>query len=157
MNRYGMGTPLFRATLMYGLLAVFYDVVFESILGGRLVPWHLGAPTGAVLCGLGILVYALGLGGVTRARNEGRLATGGIYAVVRHPLYAGWIWGIVPGLALLWGRPLILAAPVVALVFYRLLVPHEEAHLLERFGQAYHDYRRRVGGILPRPSPGAGS
>ncbi|EHJ48131.1 Isoprenylcysteine carboxyl methyltransferase [Solidesulfovibrio carbinoliphilus subsp. oakridgensis] len=156
MNRWGMGTTLYRATILYGLLAVLYDTVLLAAWCDRLVPWRLALAGGGTLLFLGLVVYALGTFSVYKAVDAGQLATRGIYAVVRHPLYAAWVWLIVPGLALLQGTPLTLAAPVVAAVFYRLCIPHEEAVLSAAHGEAYEAYRRRVGGIVPRLGRAAG-
>jgi protein-S-isoprenylcysteine O-methyltransferase Ste14 len=145
-----MGTLLYRATICYALLAVLYDTVLIAAFCGRLVPEHLGYPLGALLSALGVVVYALGTLTVYRAIDDRRLATRGLYAIVRHPLYAAWVWCLVPGVALLAGTPLVLATPLVAAVCYRLCIPHEEARLLEHFGEAYRAYRGRVGGIVPR-------
>jgi len=150
MNRWGMGTMLYRATLCYALLAIFYDTILIASFCDRLVPLRLALAAGGTLLFLGVVVYALGTFSIYKAVDAGSLATRGIYAVVRHPLYAAWIWLIVPGLALLQGTPLTLGAPVVAAVFYRLCIPHEEAHLRKLHGEAYDRYSERVGGIVPR-------
>lgn len=155
MNRYGMGTTLYRATICYGLLALFYDTVLLASFCERLIPEQLAYGAGGVLCGLGLIVYGLGLLAVYRAIDARRLATRGIYAIVRHPLYAAWVWLLVPGLALMKGTLLTLTTPLVAGIFYRLCIPHEEAHLVECFGEAYRHYGRRVGGIVPRFGSGA--
>ena len=107
-----------------------------------------------VLLFLGLVVYALGTFSVYKAIDAGQLATRGIFAVVRHPLYAAWVWCIVPGLALMQGTLLALLTPVVAGVFYWLCIPHEEAWLLSRFGEQYRQYCRSVGGIVPKLSRG---
>lgn len=150
MNRWGMGTMLYRATILYALLAILYDSILLASFCDRLVPWRLALAVGGTLLFLGVIVYALGTFSVYKAVDAGQLATRGVYAVVRHPLYAAWVWLIVPGLALLQGTPLTLAAPVVAAVFYRLCIPHEESVLRRVHGEAYDCYRRRVGGIFPR-------
>jgi len=156
MNRWGMGTLLYRATICYALLAVLYDTVLIAAFCGRLVPEHLGYPLGTLLCACGVVVYAGGTLTVYSALDDGRLATRGLYALVRHPLYAAWVWCLVPGAALLAGTPLVLTTPLVAAVCYRLCIPHEEARLMEHFGEAYRAYRDRVGGIVPRPGLGKG-
>jgi len=150
MNRWGMGTTLYRATILYALLAALYDAILISAFCDRLVPERVALASGGTLLFLGLVVYALGVFSIYKAVDARQLATRGIYAVVRHPLYAAWIWCIVPGLALLQGTLLALCAPVAAAVFYRLCIPHEEAHLLALFGDEYRAYRQRVGGILPR-------
>ncbi|MHC1790763.1 methyltransferase family protein [Solidesulfovibrio sp.] len=155
MNRWGMGTMLYRATILYAVLAVLYDTVLIASFCDRLVPERLALAAGGTLLLLGLVVYALGTFSVYKAIDAGQLATRGIFAVVRHPLYAAWIWCIVPGLALLQGTLLALLAPVVAAIFYKLCIPHEEAYLHRLHGDAYREYSRRVGGIVPRlGSPG---
>lgn len=150
MNRWGMGTLLYRATILYALLAILYDTILIAAFCDRLVPEQWGYPAGLALCAVGVVVYALGTFSIYQAIDGRRLATRGIYAIVRHPLYAAWVWCIVPGVALMHGTLLTLATPLVAALFYRLCIPHEEAYLLRQFGQAYARYRRRVGGIVPR-------
>ena len=150
MNRWGMGTMLYRATILYAVLAILYDSILIASFCDRLVPERLALAAGGTLLLLGLIVYALGTFSVYKAIDAGQLATRGIFAVVRHPLYAAWVWCIVPGLALMQGTLLTLGAPVVAAIFYRLCIPHEEAYLHRLHGDAYREYSRRVGGIVPR-------
>lgn len=150
MNRWGMGTMIYRATILYALLAMLYDTILISNFCDRLVPERVSLAVGGTLLLLGLILYTLGVFAVYAAVDAGQLATRGIYAVLRHPLYAAWVWCIVPGLALMQGTLLTLGAPVVAAIFYRLCIPHEEAQLRRVFGEAYDRYRQRVGGIVPR-------
>ncbi len=154
MNRWGMGTMLYRATICYGLLAIVYDAILIESFCDRLIPERLALAVGGVLLTLGFVVYALGTFSVYKALDAGQLATRGIFAVVRHPLYAAWVWCIVPGLALMQGTLLALLTPMVAAMFYWLCIPHEEAWLLSRFGEQYRQYCRNVGGIVPKLSRG---
>lgn len=79
-----------------------------------------------------------------------RLVTEGLYREVRHPMYASFlVLGV--GQALLvanWIAGLSGLASVALLMAVRL--PREEAMMIERFGDEYRDYRRRVGAVLPR-------
>lgn len=79
------------------------------------------------------------------------LVTNGPYRWVRHPMYTTvFVWALAYGLmsangliGLLWlGLGLAAAA----------MVDDEEAALIESFGDAYRDYRRRVGRFGPRLS-----
>jgi protein-S-isoprenylcysteine O-methyltransferase Ste14 len=79
-----------------------------------------------------------------------RLVTEGVYRHVRHPMYASFLV-LGAGQALLvanWIAGLSGLASVTLLMALRL--PREEAMMIERFGDQYRDYRRRVGAILPR-------
>lgn len=79
-----------------------------------------------------------------------RLVTDGLYRQVRHPMYASFLV-LGAGQALLvanWIAGLSGLAATALLIAVRL--PREEAMMIERFGDQYRDYRRRVGAILPR-------
>lgn len=79
-----------------------------------------------------------------------RLVTEGLYRFVRHPMYASFlVLGL--GQALLvanWIAGLSGLAATALLMAVRL--PREEAMMIERFGDQYREYRRRVGAVLPR-------
>ncbi len=83
-------------------------------------------------------------------KEEHQLVTAGIYAHVRHPIYAA-VWLLSLGQALLlhnW-----LAGPAALLTYaptYFLRVPREERMMAEHFGAEYEGYRERTGAVLPR-------
>ena len=78
-----------------------------------------------------------------------RLLTDGIYSVIRHPQYAG-IFLAVFGQLVHWPTiPTLVLAPVVVIAYVHL-ARREEARLVERFGEAYIEYRRRVPMFFPR-------
>lgn len=83
-------------------------------------------------------------------RAGGRLVTGGVYARLRHPQYAGIL---VATLSLLvhWPTLATLAMwPVLAISYVRL-ARREERRLLVRHGQAYLAYQERVPAFVPGP------
>jgi protein-S-isoprenylcysteine O-methyltransferase len=76
---------------------------------------------------------------------------GGPYRWVRHPGYLGSLL-VLNGIALASGNWFVLPLSLVATVAaysYRMHV--EDEMLVTAFGQAYADYRRQVGAILPIP------
>lgn len=83
-------------------------------------------------------------------RGEHRLVTGGVYARVRHPMYASqWLWGVAQALLL---RNWIAGPSTLALFspLYFSRVPREERMMLDRFGREYADYAGRTGRVVPR-------
>ena len=108
---------------------------------------------GAVLVVLGVGVILRAFAALRTAREANRLCTSGPYAHVRHPLYAAWIWLVLPGVALLIGLwPLLLAAPLMAFVTGRWL-PAEERSLREGFPERYQAYAAAVPALWPRLRP----
>ena len=83
-----------------------------------------------------------------RERHE--LVTSGIYARIRHPMYAAiWLWALAQPLLLqnwIAGPPVLLA--FAAMYAYRSQA--EEAMMVDQFGDAYRAYAARVPRLLPR-------
>ena len=82
-------------------------------------------------------------------KEAGKLVTTGIYAHIRHPLYAS-VMAAGFGWALLWrsGPALILAA--VQALFLREKAKEEEARMSVRY-PGYSAYAQRVPRFVPRP------
>jgi protein-S-isoprenylcysteine O-methyltransferase Ste14 len=114
-----------------------------GFVSGGLVLW-LAHPTARTLA-IGAIVAVLGE--ALRVWAAGHLEKGrevtvsGPYALTRHPLYVG---SIVIGI----GLAIACASVVVAVLIFAYLaitltaaIRTEEAHLTEKFGAAYPDYR----------------
>jgi protein-S-isoprenylcysteine O-methyltransferase Ste14 len=110
-------------------------------------PLHLISDT--LLAG-GFLLLAIAWPVLYRAQRAGKLATGGVYAVVRHPQYVGFIV-IMFSLLLEW--PTILTAVMfpVLVTMYLLLARREEGEAMEAFGEEYARYAAVTPAFLPRP------
>ncbi len=78
------------------------------------------------------------------------LVTNGIYKYIRHPMYASqWLWVIAQILLLQnW-----LAGPIdfiFFIPFYIIRVRAEEKMMVDQFGEAYHQYKIKTGGVIPK-------
>jgi protein-S-isoprenylcysteine O-methyltransferase Ste14 len=85
----------------------------------------------------------------TREGHE--LVTHGIYASIRHPMYAA-IWCAVIGQPLL-VQNWIAGVPIIAAFTFMWFVriPREEAMMRAQFGEAYDAYCAQTGRIWPKP------
>lgn len=80
-----------------------------------------------------------------------RLVTVGPYSCMRHPMHFFLAW-LPLGVALLLAEPGAVALAVAeAVLVLALAVVLDERESLERFGEAYLEYRRRVPAFNPRP------
>jgi protein-S-isoprenylcysteine O-methyltransferase Ste14 len=92
---------------------------------------------------------ALDLAGVRQVLNARHatpprhvpLRTDGVFGIVRHPLYFGWVL-VVFGAPTMTGTRFVFAA--VSTLYLAIAVPFEERSLTEVFGHAYGDYQRRT-------------
>jgi protein-S-isoprenylcysteine O-methyltransferase Ste14 len=83
-------------------------------------------------------------------REKHELITRGIYGVIRHPMYASqWLWVMA--------QPLLLQNWIagflnllVFMPFYFLRVKAEEQMMMDKFGDQYHTYMQKVGGVFPK-------
>jgi protein-S-isoprenylcysteine O-methyltransferase Ste14 len=87
--------------------------------------------------------------------GTGEMFSSGLYALVRHPRYAG-MFGALIGSGLLAGTRLLWIVLLLWWPFALIVIRLEEKELAVRFGASYESYRQRVPAFLPfrlRPVP----
>jgi len=119
-------------------------------------------PVGELFFWIGLLITISGLGFSVWARSKlGRnwsqevtikddhqLITDGPYALVRHPIYTGLIFGFIgSSIALGEIRGLISDLLVFAVLLYKLKL--EDKWLMEQFGDPYKRYCKKVAALIP--------
>ncbi len=148
---YGFPLTIYVLTTVVGIKIPWLHVsghLWAALLGfgyiGAIIEMVVG--WSFVLLGLSLLIQ--GWRELHRANREGRLATRGVYGVVRHPQYTGIFlalfgqlvhWPTIPTLALF---------PVIVWAYVRL-AQKEERRLLETVGLEYRVYQGRVPKFLP--------
>lgn len=149
---------------MYGFpltiyfLARFFGLDLAWTEGGNLWAQLFGTPMAHLVAM--VLGYAIVFSGATlvadgwrrihHARRADRLVTDGVYARMRHPQYTG-LFLIVFGEGVVhWPTIVSVAAFPVIVLAYTLLARKEERQMLEKFGDEYREYQRRVPMFIPR-------
>lgn len=116
-------------------------------------PWALIAGPALVALGQGLRIWAVRhIGTISRTRSTrlGPLVTGGPYALIRNPLYAGnlFLWsGFAVWSGLLWTIPLVW---LIFIIEYGAIERWEASSLQGQFSAAYEEYIRTVPKWLPR-------
>lgn len=113
----------------------------------------------AVIAGAALLIIAAGValaGALALGKNltpfpkpggQAQLVRHGIYAVIRHPLYASVIAGAI-GWALVWQSWPALLVAVFLIPFFLAKARREERWMSDKFPE-YADYKRQVRGFVP--------
>ena len=148
MTRWGVGPVYAIVSIILGaviLLVSHYWLPAMTLAYDTLI-----FTSGLTLIAAGIAIFLIAAFQVHTGFNKGELVTGGVYAYVRHPVYAVWILLIVPGLALATGYLLLLLLPFMMYFLYKALIGEEETDMERSFGDAYLSYRGRVNPIVPK-------
>jgi protein-S-isoprenylcysteine O-methyltransferase Ste14 len=111
----------------------------------------LGIPL--MLAGMGVLLPALWAHGrkltpLPEPKRELGLLRRGVYASIRHPIYAG-LLALAFGLALWFQKASALVGAMLLTLFFNLKAREEERRL-RRLYPEYADYQRQTGRFLPR-------
>ena len=78
-----------------------------------------------------------------------RIATRGVYSIVRHPQYLGGLIAHVGISFLLSAGYSLLLTPLTVVLIY-LISKKEEEELIKEFGKEYEDYKKKVPMLIPR-------
>ena len=145
------GVLVFPPVIPLTMLVVGAALQWLTPLGWltRLGPWRFGI--GLMLALGGLIVAALGVRALRRRGTNVRpmlptlaIATGGIFAWTRNPIYVGGI-ALSAGIALTFGLDwALLLHPFGCLLLHRGVVLREERYLTRKFGDEYRCYQATV-------------
>ena len=133
-----------------GVLLVLTWLMYFFLLHNPAVQWLVY--TGWVILAIGFVFIFLPM---VVLRNKGMPEKGkdfahttiivdsGIYAIVRHPLYLGWLLMYVV-VILLSQHWLVIIMGTLGIVFLHLISKQEDQELIERFGDTYKSYMNSV-------------
>lgn len=143
-----------------GGMALLFLNKYDSVFGFQIFQSHSAVwiqVGGFIIFYLGAVMYNLTLfvaGKYLRPAPSGiheehRLIQEGPYGIIRHPLYVSYIL-ILAGLSLALRMYWLLIPTVCIIVGIYPTAKAEEEMLVERFGEEYMGYKRRVGMLFPR-------
>ena len=142
---------LFPPLIPLGMLAIGAALQWLAPLGwsAHLGPWRFG--TGLIVALGGLVVAFLGVKTLRRRGTNVRpslptlaIATDGIFARTRNPIYVGGI-ALSAGVALMLGFDwTLLLHPFGFLLLHRGVVLREERYLTRKFGDEYRSYQAMV-------------
>ncbi len=143
-------------TVQLILLLIFLAVwVLDSFVLGfstflaESVPWFIRYPAGIILLIFTFFLERSGLGTVFgKPQETPHVITGGVFSVVRHPIYLGAILGYA-GMICMTLSLASAAILIVIVAFYVYISRYEEKLLTRRFGNEYREYMKKVPMLCP--------
>lgn len=148
---YGFPLTIYLMVRFFGLDSANVNAnLWSTVLGMGELGMLISMLLGYALLFVGIGLFMQGWRELYRARQQRRLATGGLYSLVRHPQYTGLFIGLFGEGVVHWPTLFSVALFPVIVLAYWLLARREEKQVLEQFGEEYRAYRRRVPMFVPR-------
>lgn len=127
----------------------------KIVLGNKFLDWILiGCGAAVAIAGEVVRLVTIGYEGIRRGGKKrqvyaNRLASGGMYGVVRNPLYLGNAL-ITVGMTMYLGVPLAYFVVIPFFLFvYQAIVCAEEEYLRKRFNGEYDQYCAQVNRFIP--------
>ncbi len=142
---------IFAATIAASIFK-FLGGIASGTIGNSLVR-NLMIAAGLVLMVIAVIVWVSAVFGsrMVESVKTGQLMTSGIYAWVRHPVYASFLL-LNCGLLLVQANWWLLSLPFIYWMALTILMKRTEERWLENeFGDEYTQYAARVNRIFPWP------
>ena len=148
---YGFPLTIYLLARFFGLDRYNLNAnLWSSLLGVGETGMMISMLLGYALLFVGIGIFIQGWRELHRARQQNRLATTGLYGLVRHPQYTGLFIGLFGEGVVHWPTLFSVGLFPVIVLAYGLLARSEEKRVVEQFGEEYRAYQRRVPMFLPR-------
>lgn len=149
---YGFPLTIYLLARFFGLDRYNLNAnLWSSIVGMGETGMLISMLLGYALLFIGIGIFIQGWRELYRAHRDNRLATDGLYGLVRHPQYTGLFIGLFGEGVVHWPTLFSVGLFPVIVLAYIWLARSEEKKVLQQFGEEYRAYRRRVPMFIPRP------
>lgn len=148
---YGFPLTIYLLVRYFGLDQTHLSAnLWSTLVGVGETGMMVAMIVGYGLLFLGIGLFAQGWRELYRARQENRLVTDGLYALVRHPQYSGLFIGLFGEGVVHWPTIFSITVFPAIVVAYVLLARREEKKVLAEFGDEYRRYQEQVPMFFPR-------
>lgn len=148
---YGFPLTIYLLVRFFGIDKTNLDAnLWSTLLDYGETGMMISMVLGYFISFIGIGLFMEGWRELHRARQEHRLITDKLYALVRHPQYTG-LFIIIFGEGIVhWPTVFSIVFFPLIIIAYVLLAKSEERKMLNEFGDAYRAYRLKVPGFIPR-------
>lgn len=131
--------------VLFGILNSIFHTFFQIPIN-----YYWMVILGSILIIFGIFTFIYSERIMKPAYDASEFITTKVYAYVRHPMYASWGLGTLPGILCFFNSWfLFLILPIYYLIV-RIYIIKEEKFLLTKFGKNYAHYKNEVNAFFPK-------
>lgn len=147
---YGFPLTIYLLVRFFGLDSAYLNAnLWSTLLGIGETGMMISMIIGYILLFAGFGIFLQGWRELYRAHQEDRLATEGLYSLVRHPQYTGLFIGLFGEGIVHWPTLFSIGLfPIIVFAYY-MLSRKEEEKTTEKFGNEYLEYKRYVPMFVP--------
>lgn len=147
---YGFPLTIYLSVRLFGLDRNNLNAnLWSTLVGLGETGMLIAMLIGYALAFTGIGFFIQGWRELYRAHQQNRLATDGLYSLVRHPQYTGLFIGLFGEGVVHWPTVFSVVLFPLVVIVYTLLAYREERQMLDRVGEQYRIYRRHVPMFFP--------
>lgn len=150
---YGFPLTIYLLVRFFGLdRSTLSANLWSTLFGAGETPMYIFMAIGYSLAIAGIALFAKGWSELYKARKEKKLATAGLYRLMRHPQYTG-LFIILFGEGIVhWPTVFSVTLFPIIVIAYVLLANREEKQMCKEFGEAYKKYKAKTPAFIPNIS-----
>lgn len=145
----GVGPKILIALCPFLILFGIFNSIFYMFFQIP-ISYYWMVIIGSTLIILGVIVFIYSERIIKPAYNASEFITIKIYAYVRHPMYMSWGLGTLPGLFFFLNSWFLFLLLPIYYIIVRILVRKEEKYLLDKFGEEYTHYKKKVNLFFPK-------
>jgi protein-S-isoprenylcysteine O-methyltransferase Ste14 len=148
LNAGGVGPKIIKLTLPVIIVAIITGIVYPDFSANPFLGSKIRLISGLLMLAAGLLCYIVAIFQFVKVFSKGQLATSGLYAISRNPIYASWIILILPSIALLANNWMFFIASLTMYLAFIATIEHEEESLVKAFGLKYLEYKKKVSALF---------
>jgi len=147
---YGFPLTIYFLVRFFGLDSTYLSAnLWSTLIGVGETGMMISMIIGYILLFGGFGIFLQGWRQLYKARQQNRLATGGLYSLIRHPQYTGLFIALFGEGVVHWPTFFSVGLfPIIVFAYYRL-ARNEEKKTIEKFGDDYLEYKKHVPMFIP--------
>lgn len=145
----GIGPNLLITMCPFFILFGIFNAIFYPVFKIP-INYYLLVIIGSILIIIGIFIFINSERILSLAHGSPELVTIKFYAYVRHPMYASWGLGVLPGIFCFFNSWFLFLLLFIYYLSVRIFIRKEEKHLLKKFGKKYAHYKKNVNLFFPK-------